>query len=319
MRTTIKLLLALALVLAATLPAGAITDGVPDEGEHPHVGQLLFFVPDAVDSRFDDPGGWFSCSGTLLDGDTVLTAGHCTFAVGLDGETTNPTGNPAADTNGDGVADNGSGGNDIWISFEEEPDFSILPPSSGYARDENPQRYEDWKNALNGSGEWTRGTANPHPDYNDFAFFLADAGVVELDDTKNVGEVGILPAQGHLDQYQSQRRNETRFTPVGYGLNTGFPTFSGGDTRERATMMLVSLKGTYGIPEGTSVVFSSNKGKTHTGGTCFGDSGGPVFEEGTNLIVAVTSFGITFNCVEPGGYYRIDQADDLSFINGFLD
>jgi secreted trypsin-like serine protease len=66
------------------------------------------------------------------------------------------------------------------------------------------------------------------------------------------------------------------------------------------------------------VVFSGNKGVTHSGGTCFGDSGGPVFEGDTNLIVAVTSFGITFNCVEPGGYYRIDQTDDLAFIGDFL-
>jgi hypothetical protein len=82
--------------------------------------------------------------------------------------------------------------------------------------------------------------------------------------------------------------------------------------------MLVSLEGTYGIPTGTSVVFSGDPGQAHKGGTCFGDSGGPVFEGDSTLIVAVTSFGITFNCVEPGGYYRIDQHDDLEFINDYL-
>ena len=42
-----------------------------------------------------------------------MTAGHCTFGTGLNGEPT----------------ESGSGGNDVWISFAEEPDYSILPPS----------------------------------------------------------------------------------------------------------------------------------------------------------------------------------------------
>jgi hypothetical protein len=31
----------------------------------------------------------------------------------------------------------GSGGTDVWISFSDSPDFSILPPSSSYAPDQN--------------------------------------------------------------------------------------------------------------------------------------------------------------------------------------
>ena len=54
------------LTLAPT-PASAIVGGAPDAEEHPAVGQLLFYVPTAVDSRFDDPGGWFNCTGTLID------------------------------------------------------------------------------------------------------------------------------------------------------------------------------------------------------------------------------------------------------------
>jgi hypothetical protein len=40
------------------------------------------------------------------------------------------------------------------------------------------------------------------------------------------------------------------------------------------------------------------------GGTCFGDSGGPVIPNGT--IVAVTSDGYTDNCRYLGGYQRVD-------------
>ena len=314
----LTLAVAVAVAASISIPAWAITYPTPDDGAHPQVGELLFYVPDAFDDRFDDPGAWFTCTGTLLSETVVLSAGHCTFAIGDGGASTLTADSPLVDTDGDGVADNGTGGTDVWVSFDEVTDFSMLNPSSGYGRGENGLRYTDWSSALDTSDAWHRGTANPHPDYNDAAFFLADAGVVVLDDrVEGVAEFAALPDPGHLDGYAATRRNAKRFTAVGYGLNSGFPTFAGGDTRATATMMLVSLEGTYGVPKGTSVVFSNNPGKPHTGGTCFGDSGGPVFDEDLT-IVAVTSFGISFNCKEPGGFYRIDQADDLAFIDIFL-
>src|SRR5215218_9850934 len=64
-----RLLLALVAALVAMVmvasPAGAITYGEPDAGEHPYVGFMIFFDPTAP--------GWFSCSGTLLDADLFLT------------------------------------------------------------------------------------------------------------------------------------------------------------------------------------------------------------------------------------------------------
>ena len=71
-RLKLVLLGAVALLLATATPAGAITYGQPDAGEHPYVG-LIFFDP-------AEPG-WFSCSGTLLDADTFLTAAHCTYGM----------------------------------------------------------------------------------------------------------------------------------------------------------------------------------------------------------------------------------------------
>ena len=41
-----------------------------------------------------------------------------------------------------------------------------------------------------------------------------------------------------------------------------------------------------------------------TGGTCFGDSGGPSFVDGK--LVTVTSYGYTDNCRYLGGYQRVD-------------
>jgi len=286
---TLAVVAALALTVAS--PATAITDGSPDGEDHPMVGQLLFYVPDAIDDRFTDPGSWFTCSGTLLDGDTLLTAGHCAFGIGHDGT-------------------------DVWVSFSEEPDFSILPPSSTFAPNGNDARYAAWSNELNTSSDWTRGMAEAHPDYTEATFVLADVGMVTLDAWFELGEYATIADQGYLEQFATRRGPDQRFTAVGYGLESGFPRFSGGDTRMQATMKLVSLNGAYGLG-GVSVTFSSNPGRGQ-GGTCFGDSGGPVFEAGTTTVVAVTSFGVSFNCVEPGGYYRIDTESAQGFVLEFL-
>jgi hypothetical protein len=298
----LMLAVATMLLILPAAPAQAIVNGVPDEGEHPFVGQLFFYVPDANDSRFDDPGAWYSCSGTLVDKNTVVTAGHCTFGVGKDGKPTTELG--------------GSGGNDMWISFEEEPDFSILKPSSTFVPDGNKARYESWSAALDKSRTWHSATAYAHPEYVDRSFYMYDAGVLVLDKSMKMGAYGKLPTLGLLDSLAKDSRQ--LYTAVGYGLEEARPTgYLGGDNRRQATMKLIGLKGVYGLPDGVAAKFSSNNGKPHQGGTCFGDSGGPIFVQGTRIIVAVTSFGMDPNCASGGGGYRLDQSDDLNWFATF--
>jgi len=289
--------------LGPALPANAIIAGVPDNAAHPYVGELILYMPDASDPRFPDPGGWFTCSGTLMSSTVVLTAGHCTHGVGKNGaSTTLPTGN-------------GSGGNDVWVNFGEEPDFSILPPSSGFAT--NAARYAAWSAALNGSSAWHRATAFPHPQFDNNAFFTHDAGVLKLSAPVQMSTYGALPTLGLLNTL-IKHKNTQHYTPVGYGLEKSGPKIAlGGDTRRRADEMLVNLNGVFGTGKGTSAKFSANNGTGHTGGTCFGDSGGPVFEAGTNVVVAVTSFGISSTCKGSAGAYRMDQQDDLDFLASF--
>jgi hypothetical protein len=293
-----------AMLLAPALPASAIVDGAPDNYEHPYVGQLLFYVPDAIDPRFDEPGGWFSCTGTLIDADTVVTAGHCTYAVGVDGVA---------------PEDPLRGGTDVWFSVAEVPDHSILPPSTTYVPDRNEERYDEWSAALDASPSWHEAEATyTHPEYVDAAFLLHDLGVVELSEPIVLGEYGSLPEEDYLDRYDGPAKHNALFESVGYGLEASGPKSSlGGDTRRKADRRLVGFKGAYGLRD--IVVVFSHAGRGTTGGTCFGDSGGPTFDittpeiEQENIIVAVTSFGLNYNC-NAGGSYRIDQPDDLAFL-----
>jgi Trypsin len=307
-RRKLAAVLALVTALALAAPVAAITTGQPDEEEHPYVGELLFYVPDAVDPRFDDPGGWFSCTGTLLSSTVVVTAGHCTFGVGNGGVSTTNGGTATT------AAEGGSGGNDIWINFGEVANFTGFPPSEPYIPGANQQRYVDRAAWLDDPANgWHRGTAYPHPDYDDNAFFIHDAGVVVLDaEVTGLGHGAIAPVK-YLEQYRSTRRNEQRFEVVGYGLEKVLPKADfGGDTRRKAEPKLDNMNGN---PRDTYIILSNNK---KTGGTCFGDSGGPTFDNTTsNVVVAVTSFGSSPNCTGIGGAYRLDQPDDLDFLAGF--
>jgi hypothetical protein len=189
-RVLVVMLSALAVVLAWAIPANAITHGQPDNGAHPYVGELLFFVPDEPDSRFDDPGSWFTCSGTLLNDHIVLTAGHCTYATGRGGASTTANGG------------SGSGGTDVWISFSESP---LLDPAAELLLRPGPERAAlprlvDRAERLSGLA---RGHRVPAPAVHPDAFFLHDAGVLELQEPAPMSRYGALPAQGFLDQFQT--------------------------------------------------------------------------------------------------------------------
>ena len=55
--------------------------------------------------------------------------------------------------------------------------------------------------------------------------------------------------------------------------------------------------------------------KITAGTMCNGDSGGPIVQSGTNIVLAINSYGAAANCAAVGYAQRLDTPDVLRFIN----
>lgn len=156
------------------------------------------------------------------------------------------------------------------------------------------------------------GTTYTHPQYNPNAFFLYDLGVVVLDDPVIMSEYPTLPELDQLDVLKTKRgKQDTTFTAVGYGLQRINPVFVEAErVRMFAKPNLIQIN-VPGFTGDFSLLLSNNHS---TGGTCFGDSGGPNFLGNSMVVAGVTSFGLNGNCAGTGGVYRVDRADDLDWL-----
>ena len=165
------------------------------------------------------------------------------------------------------------------------------------------------------------GTTQTHPLYDPDAFWRYDLGMVVLDEPVVLarGDYGQLPGLDELDQYKTKRgTNKVWFTAVGYGLQQSFPSAAAWKENNQKVRMvaypkLIQING--GIAGKDSLLLSNN---ANTGGTCYGDSGGPNFIKDSMVIAGVTSFGMNDTCGGTGGIYRVDRSDDLRWINSFL-
>ena len=164
------------------------------------------------------------------------------------------------------------------------------------------------------------GTPYSHPLYDEAAFYLYDLGVVVLDQGVSMPEYGALPDLNLLDKLATQRgRQDVSFTAVGYGRQRSFPDAASWKNQADRVRMVAYPKLNQintGFTGDGSLVLSNN---ARTGGTCFGDSGGPNFIGSSNVIAGVTSFGNNDTCAGTGGVYRVDRVDDLEWLNTFND
>jgi secreted trypsin-like serine protease len=102
-----------------------------------------------------------------------------------------------------------------------------------------------------------------------------------------------------------------RFTVSGYGLSDQDPVPVSFRERLMATSYAVEGESSF-TDANLKTTANASQGK---GGTCNGDSGGPVYFYGTNIIAAVTSFGMNGQCKGLDFSYRLDRAPVLAWIN----
>ncbi len=163
------------------------------------------------------------------------------------------------------------------------------------------------------------GTTHVHPQFDPNAFYLYDLGVVVLDTPMVMSQYGALPGLNALDGLKTQRgKQDVTFTAVGYGLQMSFPdaaSWKENNVKVRMTAHPKLNQINTGFTGDGSLILSNN---ANTGGTCFGDSGGPNFIGDSNVVGGVTSFGLNGACGGTGGVYRVDRADDLDWLATFL-
>ncbi len=275
-RLVVAAVLASVLVLFAAAPSGAITGGEPDGSRHPNVALIAFY----------DSTGRYRCSATLVSPTVLVTAAHCTS--GTLGKT--------LVTFDSVIAENGP---------------SPLPvaanPAAGYTAAE-----------LATAG-YLSGTASTHPQYSDFTDVKNwnDVGVIVLDRPVTTIAPATLAPRNYLDAYSGSKLPKTIFDVVGYGTEVRKPT-EGPQKPQPMSYPLIRRFTTSPGQKLTPQILQLNGNPNDPrggGGTCFGDSGGPVFLNG--YIVAVTSYGYTDNCRYLGGYQRIDVDVTRNWVTSF--
>jgi len=159
-----------------------------------------------------------------------------------------------------------------------------------------------------------------HPQFGESSFVVHDVGVVTLCAPVVMSTYGVLPTVDQLDALKTRRgTQDVTFTAVGYGLQKSFPDAASWQNESKKVRMVATPKLNQintGFVGNFSLLLSNN---ANTGGTCFGDSGGPNFLGGSNLVAGVTSYGINGNCAGTGGVFRMDRQNVLDFVNSFLD
>ncbi|MFN8631937.1 MAG: trypsin-like serine protease [Chloroflexota bacterium] len=276
-RAAVAFAAAIAMMVMAVAPAAAITKNYEPDSEHTFVGLIGFY---------DQAWTWqHRCTGELIAPTVVLTAGHCT--------------------------DDGSGGHlaqaRIWFEQNAGAQFDgVQDPVTGYPNTCLEPAFCREADVMFNYG------------FNNFAGFpnTHDVGIVILREPITTLGYGHLAHAGALDSLNSAKGVQDKdFRVSGYGIS--FSAKRGAvavsyRVRLQAVEQLVNTVNQN--TDGYNIQLNGNG--DDRGGTCSGDSGGPVFyAQDSWRIVAVTSFGHTnAGCRGDGFYYRLDRAEVIAWI-----
>lgn len=272
------------MVIAAALPASAINSyNATPAPERTEVGALITQWDDDANPATPDRVDWV-CSGTMVDRDTFVTAGHCT------------TDWPA------GVR--------FYVSLDQDVQSGL--DAAAKAHPGNPSAIA----AAVGS----EGTAHTDPAYPGPSSDPHDIAVIQLSAAAVAARWSFtpatLPTAGELSALGPQGLRSTSFLVAGYGTEEaargpGGQTHPGGGVRMKAPVTFDALN-----PSWVRLAMTEPQGN---GGACYGDSGGPNFATlgGRRVLVATTITGDT-PCYATNVAYRLDSPAARAFLAPFV-
>jgi secreted trypsin-like serine protease len=134
-----------------------------------------------------------------------------------------------------------------------------------------------------------------------------DVAVVTLFGPVTVERYAMLPSAGYDDSLPNNQKVDI----VGYGVTDPGSHVAG-------TRMIAPAKIIPGGGKTASEFLKLSSSPGHGGATCSGDSGGPDLQSGTDLMLAISSYGPSASCTAVEYSQRMDTPEALAFVNSFL-
>lgn len=283
-RTVVTAVAVAAAAVTLTIPASAInTYNATPAPERTEIGALIVQFDNDDNPATPDRVDWF-CSGTMIDRDTFLTAGHCT-------------------------ADWPAGAR-FYVSLIQDVQAALDAAAAAHLG--NP--------AAIGAAVGVEGVAITDPGFPGNSADSHDIAVVEVPAAAMAARWSFtpatLPTAGRLDQLGPQGLRDTPFVVMGYGTQEaergpGGHIHPGGGVRMKAPLGFNALNKTW---------IRLDMHEQHgNGGACYGDSGGPNFAVlGGRLVLAATTITGDVPCYATNVVYRLDAPTARAFLGRFV-